>query len=32
MTAAFLQPIMVLSVGWLLPAAAIVALFLWIER
>jgi hypothetical protein len=32
MTAAYLQPYMVLITGWLLPAAAIVLLFLWIER
>ncbi|MEL7084924.1 MAG: photosystem I reaction center subunit VIII [Cyanobacteria bacterium P01_A01_bin.3] len=32
MTAAYLQPYMVLSVGLVLPAIAIVALFLWIEN
>jgi hypothetical protein len=32
MTAAYLQPYMVLAVGWLLPLAAMVSLFLWIER
>ncbi|MGF1576594.1 MAG: photosystem I reaction center subunit VIII [Cyanophyceae cyanobacterium] len=31
MTAAYLQPYMVLCVGWLLPTIAMVALFLWIE-
>ncbi|MDX2273341.1 MAG: photosystem I reaction center subunit VIII [Cyanobacteriota bacterium] len=32
MTAAYLQPYMVLTTCWLLPAVSMVALFLWIER
>ncbi len=32
MTAAYLQPYMVLTVGWVLPAFAIMVLFLWIEK
>ncbi|MEM9154224.1 MAG: photosystem I reaction center subunit VIII [Cyanobacteria bacterium P01_F01_bin.33] len=32
MTAAFLPPYLVMIVGLVLPAVAIVSLFLWIER
>ncbi len=32
MTAAYLQPYMVLTVGLVLPAISIIFLFLWIER
>ncbi|NJK64861.1 MAG: photosystem I reaction center subunit VIII [Synechococcaceae cyanobacterium SM2_3_1] len=32
MTAAYLQPFMVLVTCWVLPAMAIVTLFLWIEK
>lgn len=32
MTAAYLQPYMVLLTGWVLPMVAITVLFLWIEK
>lgn len=32
MTAAYLQPYMVLLTGWVLPMIAITVLFLWIEK